>query len=304
MATNKNIIRKLLTTLSDECIELALMHISGLIETRNDFDYFITLFNYNDNIYIPKYHKTETSENIKLIDNILDELKKGALKDSNITDREKSLCTLKHIILWLIASKIDISDLGLQSFDSFSTTLLYPTDMHPYYYFYISEFNCSSNKLTTLLDLPEKLSKLDCYNNQLTSLPDLPQELNRLNCRDNQLTKLPKLPHSLSYLTCYNNKFTTLPNLPYNLLYLDCSKNKLTSIPPLPDKLKSLYCKDNDLIVLPPLPSSLTYLDCSNNPNLTALPNIPAQGKRLKIVCKNTGITNFSNVPSHVHIIK
>lgn len=112
-----------------------------------------------------------------------------------------------------------------------------------------------------------------------------------------------RLPIHLRYLKCRNNKLIELPDLPYNLYYLDCSKNKLTSIPPLPNGLKQLHCNNNNLTALPSLPSSLTDLNCSNNPNLTALPNIPAQGGRLTIICRNTGIKDFSNIPSRVRII-
>ena len=51
----------------------------------------------------------------------------------------------------------------------------------------LKTFVCSSNKLTSLDNLPTTLTELVCSNNKLTSLDNLPTTLIELNCSNNKL---------------------------------------------------------------------------------------------------------------------
>src|SRR5947208_3500790 len=68
----------------------------------------------------------------------------------------------------------------------------------------LKKFNCSSNQLTQLPDLPQ-CQTLYCYSNQLTQLPDL-LHCQTLSCTYNQLTQLPDLPHC-QRLSCSGNTY-------------------------------------------------------------------------------------------------
>jgi Leucine-rich repeat (LRR) protein len=131
-----------------------------------------------------------------------------------------------------------------------------------------TEIDVSCKKLTYLPDLSrfKNLKYLYCSSNKLTSLPVLNEKLIRLNCSGNQLTSLPKLNEKLKILYCSNNQLTSLPALNKNLKVLSCSNNQLTSLPGLNKKLKDLYCSYNQLKSLPVLNEKFKKIIYHNNP--------------------------------------
>ena len=78
-------------------------------------------------------------------------------------------------------------------------------------------FNCSDNRLTSLLGAPNMVSiSFRCYNNQLTSLVGAPNTVGGyFNCYGNKLISLEGAPSSVGgNFYCYYN-----PNLPYSELF-------------------------------------------------------------------------------------
>jgi len=146
-----------------------------------------------------------------------------------------------------------------------------------HYLDHLKELYCSDNQLSSLSNLPEKLTKLVCSDNQLSSLPNLPEKLTKLVCSDNQLSSLPNLPETLKELYCSCNQLNSLPSLPATLTKLACSDNHLSSLPSLPATLKELDCFNNHLSSLPSLPEALTWLDCEENYLTPQSANLPAR---------------------------
>ena len=133
----------------------------------------------------------------------------------------------------------------------------------------ISYIDCSSNRLSSLPELPNLLTSLWCSNNNLSSLPELPNSLTKLHCNNNNLSILPELPNSLIYIWCYSNNIFGLPELPNSLKTLYCSYNSISSLPELPNSLEILNCGYNNLYMLPKLPNSLIGFEYYDNPIYT-----------------------------------
>lgn len=108
-------------------------------------------------------------------------------------------------------------------------------------------FNCNSNRLDVLPELPKGLKKIYCDYNDLEYLPKLPDGLFELSCATNKIKYLPELPNSLAMLFCDDNRLESLPVLPEGLTFLNCTYNKLKSLPELPVSLEYLYCNNNPL---------------------------------------------------------
>ena len=135
-------------------------------------------------------------------------------------------------------TKIEAKGLGIRQLDGIE------------YFTYLTELDCSGNKLTTL-DLRKNtaLTVLDCSNNDLTELDiSTCTELKSINCISNKLTELDVGNCSyLKSLNCSDNQLIKL-DVSYNdaLTFLNCGTNQLTR----------LYVSENTI---------LTYLNCYNN---------------------------------------
>lgn len=166
----------------------------------------------------------------------------------------------------------------------------------------VKNLDCSNNKLKSLQDLPLNMSELNCSSNELTSIilhqinssnmspNQLYLDFLKLNCNNNKLVSLPDaqaLPPNLTDLNCSNNQLTELPFfLPANLKIFNCSYNKLTSLIitfPLCRSVERLECSNNRLTTLEMrfqdshnTTNKIKYLDCSNNP-LTTLGTLPPE---------------------------
>ena len=131
----------------------------------------------------------------------------------------------------------------------------------------IHQYN--SFKKILKLDNYNDISYIDCSSNRLSSLPELPNLLTSLWCSNNNLSILPELPNSLIYIWCYSNNIFRLPELPNSLKTLYCSYNSISSLPELPNSLEILNCGYNNLYMLPKLPNSLIGFEYYDNPIYT-----------------------------------
>jgi hypothetical protein len=152
--------------------------------------------------------------------------------------------------------------------------------------FFLSYFDCSSNKLSGSI-LPQthySLSTFLCNNNALTgSIPDLSNIYN------------------LSYFDASNNKLTgQLPNLSssYNLSYFNCQLNQLTgSIPPLTGSLQTFYCIANQLsgsIGSLNGATNLVNFDCGVNALTGSIPYLVSCSNLVYFNCSDNKLSDYS----------
>lgn len=131
---------------------------------------------------------------------------------------------------------------------------------------YLEAFIWIFGKLESIPDrLPDTLIRFNCLSNKLTKIPQLPNKLTVLSVMANNITELPELPNTLKYLNCSNNNISSLPELPDSLKELCCNDNNLVVLPKLPSTLKTLLCVDNHIIKLPKLPDNIEKLYCCKN---------------------------------------
>src|SRR5574344_97029 len=96
------------------------------------------------------------------------------------------------------------------------------------------EFNCSGNKLTSLVGCPSEVGKdFDCSDNRLTSLKNCPSEVGgNFYCSGNRISSLKGCPSKIvKGFDCSNNKLTSLEDGPSEVgWYYECNNNRLTSL--------------------------------------------------------------------------
>jgi len=113
-------------------------------------------------------------------------------------------------------------------------------------------FDCSHNKLTSLVGAPQKVGRnFYCSNNKLTSLVGAPQKVGgNFDCDNNSLTSLEGAPQEVGWsFDCDHNKLTSLEGAPQKVGgYFYCSSNKLTSLVGAPQEVEgSFWCSDNTI---------------------------------------------------------
>ncbi len=123
------------------------------------------------------------------------------------------------------------------------------------------------NKIEGILDLSKfaSLQKLNCSYNRITELINLPNGLISLNCSFNMIIELKNLPVTLKELDCNSNSIKNLDNLPDSLEKLNCSHNHIKLLEYLPSFLKELDCSHNIITDFQLLPVSLEILTCGTN---------------------------------------
>ena len=145
--------------------------------------------------------------------------------------------------------------------------------------------NCSHNKISHIIYLPDTIEHLDCSYNKITRLV-LPENIENLNCSHNEITQLDDviiqcqlnkdIPnnidtislesfHNLCILNCDNNHLSYLPKLPPNLRKLSCANNYLNHLPTLHEGLQELNCAYNQIICIENMPQTLEYIYCHHN---------------------------------------
>jgi hypothetical protein len=200
-----------------------------------------------------------SSNQIKSVSNLPNDLAYLDLSNNPITELEVLPCGLKYLLIVQTKIKsinlielenleyldISINDLNTQCLDGLPSSLTY--------------LNCSQCGISGLNNLPTSLTKLICINNEIKTLDMLPESLEYLDCDHNKITKLDNLPNSLNKLICSNNLITSLDNLPANLTELNCEINNIQQLKNLPPKLKK---------------SNIKYTKLKNDDNNCSVPQI------------------------------
>jgi hypothetical protein len=118
--------------------------------------------------------------------------------------------------------------------------------------FVADSFDCSQNKLTSLVGCPKKVgNNFYCEYNLLTSLEGAPEMIGgTFNCFKNKLITLLGSPNKISgNFYCYNNELTTLEGAPeYVAENFNCGNNKLETLDYLPRIDGRLSCYNNNWI--------------------------------------------------------
>ncbi|MFA9373991.1 MAG: hypothetical protein ACERKK_07520 [Poseidonibacter sp.] len=114
----------------------------------------------------------------------------------------------------------DISNNGLESLEGCPETVM-------------KDFNCSHNKLTSLLGAPSRVGDFDCSHNQLKNLSYCPKEvLGFFNCSFNQITSIKGSPRTIRGF--YNASDNHIESLKGGPKYIDtnfnCSSNDLEEL--------------------------------------------------------------------------
>ncbi len=161
----------------------------------------------------------------------------------------------------------------------------------------LSKLDIGGNQISTLQNLPQKLSELDIGGNQISTLQNLPQKLSELDISGNQISTLENLPQNLSELNIGSNKISTLQNLPRNLSELVINNNQISTLENFPQKLSKLVIYDNQISSLQNLPQNLSKLDISYN-KISTLENLPQNLSQLDI--SHNQISKIENLPQNL----
>lgn len=156
------------------------------------------------------------------------------------------------------------------------------------------KLNCSSNRITQIINIPNSLKKLECFNNLITSLDNLPENLEHLSCEFNNIKFLDNLPTNLKYLVCGSNPIESLDYLPNGLIKLECCETPIYSLNCLPNSLLTLNIQNNPnlkTIVLPLFLDALIFDGCNL---INLLENIPETLRFL--CCQEHKINNLDEI--------
>jgi hypothetical protein len=114
------------------------------------------------------------------------------------------------------------------------------------------DFNCSNNKLTSLVGAPHSVGiSFFCHNNLLTTLEHAPPQVGKsFICKGNRLISLVGAPDTINgSFDCSENRLGSLTSGPVtvNGTY-DCSHNRLPDLEGLPRFMQgAFYCLGNPL---------------------------------------------------------
>ncbi len=114
------------------------------------------------------------------------------------------------------------------------------------------DFNCSSNKLTSLQGAPEKVyGYFYCQHNRITSLIGAPIEVTvDFFCVNNLLSSLEGCPQKVGRsFYCGNNVLTSLKGVPRKISGdFECQYNKIWTFDDVPEYVSgSFYCNGNPI---------------------------------------------------------
>ncbi len=115
----------------------------------------------------------------------------------------------------------------------------------------MKDFNCSHNKLESLLGAPMKVGDFDCSHNELKNLSYCPKEvLGFFNCSFNNIVSIKGSPRTIKgFFKASNNQIDSLKGGPkYIETDFDCSSNELDELIGGPITVGHDYiCNDNEL---------------------------------------------------------
>lgn len=174
---------------------------------------------------------------------------------------------------------LDLSHLGLTSL---------PQKLPNVKYLFLSD-----NRLTSVYDLSRltRLTVVDMSSNKLTTLPNLPSGLVELSCRNNQISCIATLMKTgVKRIDVSFNQLTIVP-LIARLEDLRCDNNLIKKIKPIVG-LKSLKANNNRLTDVSHLPS-LVFLHIDHN-QLTSIRSMP---RLVDLYASNNLITDLNDLP-------
>jgi hypothetical protein len=136
------------------------------------------------------------------------------------------------------------------------------------------EFDCSNNRLTSLVGSPYKVTTgFYCNNNKLKNLigaPKIGTEFMNFYCNNNELETLNGSPNEVYFFNCSNNRLKSLEGSPIYAYEFDCSDNQITTLQGRLKKVKGKFnCSNNKLNSLDYAPEIkydyYTYFICNDN---------------------------------------
>jgi hypothetical protein len=145
------------------------------------------------------------------------------------------------------------------------------------------------------------VSSITFSQGSITSITNIPDKITQLICENNLLIAVPELPTSISILNLSGNGIKTAEFKSYsNLKEISISKNQIVSLYELPPSLEVLKCDNNQMKVLN-LEGvlNLRVLHCSNNPVLT-IEHLPDTIEDLQM--ENSFSTHISENTDKSHI--
>jgi hypothetical protein len=123
-------------------------------------------------------------------------------------------------------------------------------------------------KLTSIVNVPNGISKLICSDNLLIELPGLPNSLLYIDFSRNFLTTFDfaKVSH-LEEIHCEDNGITEFSNIPVGIVAIYCDNNDLKHLDLRGlKKLNTLHCSNNPIIIIDNLPEDIHDFVSNNNP--------------------------------------
>lgn len=137
----------------------------------------------------------------------------------------------------------------------------------------ITSIKFIEGNITSIRNLPDRITELICPANLLIELNNLPQKLIILDIRENGVKKIDfRHLTSLRFLNISRNAFLDIRNLPITLEKLYCSDNQIKTLHLEGiENLQTLYCENNAMITIEHFPDTITDLRMDNNPNLKTI---------------------------------
>ncbi len=262
----------------DKIVELP-KNIKVLKCTDNQLKQLDILINYNDLVQLEC-----CKNNISSISTVLNLTNLKILKCSNnpLNYHNRNIMYLSDNLIHLEISSCELNNI---------TQIKNQSNLE------ILKINSNAIKNIDLIDF-KKLINFECSSNNISQITNIPDCLQILKCNCNNLTELKCLSTDLKILNCSFNKIKELDNLPTELEILICNSNLLTKLDYLPNYIKKLDASNNLLTNLDNLPNSLTNLILSNNP-IKNLDNLPHRLEKLKLN-GNSQIESINNVPKNI----
>jgi hypothetical protein len=124
-------------------------------------------------------------------------------------------------------------------------------------------FTCNNKRIQSLKGAPHHVGgEFDCASNRLSSLDHGPQFAGAYNCNFQQIGSLEGAPTNVSGMfQCRNNQITSLAHAPSGISFLDCQSNPLVNFEGMPSNTLSISCSwKPDLPLLRLLSCDQVYL--------------------------------------------
>lgn len=135
---------------------------------------------------------------------------------------------------------------------------------------HVSSIQFAPGNITSVSNIPDKITKFVCEDNLLINIPDLPKSLVELNLSGNGLKIAEfKTFDNLKELHLSRNQLVSIYELPKNLEILKCDNNnlKVLNLEGVLE-LRVLHCFNNPVLTIENYPDTITDLKMENSPAL------------------------------------